>query len=151
MNRLVLLLTFALLCSASGVSAQNINEITAKGKKAYLEIKILKGEISDARTRAYEHLTGDEWNEWEMVDSPEESDFTIRLVFEKKGMNIMSMRSMGARVRVTAEIADREGKVLWRSKQYQGNVSEFTGFNALSDAMRKIVRRALRDELRGWK
>lgn len=68
---------------------------------------------------------------------------------EKKGLNPMSFSSDGARVRVKAEIYDPERHLLWKSQRYQGNATLFTGFGALEDAMRKLVRKALGKELSG--
>ena len=61
----------------------------------------------------------------------------------------MSFTSMGARVRVNVEIITPDGKSVWKSKRQQGNVSVYTGGDALSDAMRKVIRRSLKVELYG--
>lgn len=49
------------------------------------------------------------------------------------------------------EIITPEGKSIWKSKRQQGNVSIYTGGDALSDAMRKVIRRSLKMELYGEK
>jgi hypothetical protein len=149
MKSAILLLIAGVFGTTLTVSAQDINEITAKGKKAYLEVNVIQGDIPDAYEEAKEHLTGSEWNEWVIVDKPEDGDFTIRLIFQKLGFGLGG--GDGARVRVVAEVTDQNGTVLWNSKRYQGNAHLTTGYNALRDAVRKIVRRALKDELRGKK
>lgn len=142
----VILLLIGFCCAALPVLAQDVNELTTKGKKAYLEVQVIKGDIPDAYQKAKERLTGSEWNEWAIVDKPEEGDFTLKLILEKLGA---SLTSDGARVRAVVEILDGEGNVLWQSKKHQGNATMFTGWDSLGDAMNKVVRRALNEELRG--
>lgn len=87
------------------------------------------------------------WNRWTLVEKKESADFILKVSVEKKGVNLLSMASDGARIRVITEVCNLKGQSLWKSKRYQGNASIFTGFSALDDAMRKMIRRALGDEL----
>ena len=97
------------------------------------------------------HLLGDEWNRWNLVDNKNDANFICRLVIDKKGFNIMSAKSMGARVRVVTQILNKDGVCVWKSKSQQGNVSVYTAGDALSDAMRKVIRRSIKEELYGEK
>ncbi len=147
MKKITLLLIA--LCLAIHIKAQGetLKELVAEGNKAYVELVDVKKNIPEAQEAIHNILVGEEWNRWQLVDSKEEADFILKVSVEKKGVNLLSLASDGARVRVIAEVSDLNGKRLWKSKRYQGNASIFTGFSALDDAMRKLVRRALKKGL----
>lgn len=121
--------------------------MVAEGNKAYVEFVDVKKNIPEAQNAINTALTGEEWNRWTLVEKKELADFILKVSVEKKGVNLLSMASDGARIRVITEVCNLKGQSLWKSKRYQGNASIFTGFAALDDAMRKMVRRALGDEL----
>lgn len=143
------LILFITLCCSLSMWAQekSLKDLVTKGNKVYIEFVDVKKNIPEAEKAIETALLGEEWNLWSLVSTKDEADFTLKVSVEKKGMNILSMASDGARVRVIAEVQNLENKTLWKSKQYQGNASIFTGFSAIDDAMRKLIRRALNDEL----
>lgn len=143
------LVLFITLCCSLSIWAQekSLKDLVAKGNKVYVEFVDVKKNIPEAEKAIEQALLGEEWNLWSLVNTKNEADFTLKVSVEKKGMNILSMTSDGARVRVIAEVQNLENKTLWKSKRYQGNASMFTGFSAIDDAMRKLIRRALNDEL----
>lgn len=151
MKNVYLLLTTLAFCFPSALNAQSAQELISKGNSVYIEINDIKKNTGGAYDSFKRHLLSDEWNRWNLVDSKEEADYICRLNIDKKGLNVMSMTSSGARVRVIAEILTPDGKSVWKSKRQQGNVSVFTGGDALSDAMRKVIRRSLKVELYGEK
>lgn len=142
-------ITFLLLffCITSIANAQNLQDIVAQGKKAYIAFVDVKNNIPEAKSAIKNALLGNEWNRWIIVDSLENANFILKVLVEKKGMNIMSFKSSGARIRIRVEVLTLDNKKLWSSKLYQGNASLYTGFSALEDATNKMIRRALSDEL----
>lgn len=144
----LLILFFATILSLNMVAQERLlKDLVAEGNKAYIDFVDVKNNIPEAKESINNILLSKEWNRWALVDSKDKADFILKVSVEKKGMNILSMASDGARIRIIAEIYNIENKSLWKSKRYQGNASLFTGFAALDDAMRKLVRRALSDEL----
>lgn len=145
----IFLTLFLTVCLSLNIAAQekSLKELVANGNKAYVEFVDVKNNIPEAKEAINKALLGEEWNQWILSESKEDADFILKVSVEKKGMNLLSMASDGARIRVIAEVLSLNGKTLWKSKRYQGNASMFTGFAALDDAMRKLVRRALSDEL----
>lgn len=144
----LLILFFATILSLNMVAQERLlKDLVAEGNKAYIDFVDVKNNIPEAKESINNILLSKEWNRWALVDSKDKADFILKVFVEKKGMNILSMASDGARIRIIAEIYNIENKSLWKSKRYQGNASLFTGFAALDDAMRKLVRRALSDEL----
>ncbi len=147
MKKLIFFLLFVCVSWRLTAQEKSLQELVAKGNKAYVEFVDVKHNIPEAKDAINKALLGPEWNYWELVDSKDKADFILKVSVEKKGMNIMSMTSDGARIRVIAQVLSVNEKSLWKSKQYQGNASMFTGYAALEDAMRKMVRRALGEEL----
>ena len=147
MKKISVLLMAMCLFFTGMAQEKNLKALVADGNKAYVDFVDVKGNIPQAKEAIVKALQGAEWNRWQLVDAKENADFILKVSVEKKGMNIMSMTSDGARIRVITEVMSIDGKPLWKSKEYQGNASMFTGYAALEDAMRKMVRRALGDEL----
>ncbi|MFT4024134.1 MAG: hypothetical protein QM664_10170 [Flavihumibacter sp.] len=147
MKKIVFFLSLVLVSWQLTAQEKSLKELVAKGNKAYVEFVDVKHNIPEAKEAINKALLGPEWNYWELVDAKDKADFILKVSVEKKGMNIMSMTSDGARIRVTTQVLSPNEKPLWKSKEYQGNASMFTGFAALEDAMRKMVRRALGEEL----
>lgn len=152
MKKIYLLLI--LISSITTLQAQNLTafkELLSNGNQVFIEVVDKNKNTNGALESFKKHLLGEEWNRWVLVDNKEEANFICRLLIEKKGFNLMSFTSMGARVRTVVEILTPEGKSVWESKRQQGNVSVYTGGDALSDAMRKVIRRSLKVELYGEK
>lgn len=147
MKKIIFILLSLCLTYTMNAQEKKLKELVAEGNKAYVEFIDVKKNIPEAKDAINNILQGEEWNRWTLVDKEDQADFILKVSVEKKGMNILSMASDGARIRVTAEICNMKHKSLWKSKRYQGNASMFTGFAALDDAMRKLVRRALGEEL----
>ena len=126
---------------------KKIQELIATGNSVFIEVVDINKNTNGAYDSFKKHLLDEEWNRWVLVDSVKQANFICRLNIEKKGFNFFSAKSMGARVRVITEILTPEGKSVWKSKLQQGNVSAYTGGDALSDAMRKVIRRSLTKEL----
>lgn len=129
--------------------AQNSKDVTAlisSGNNVFIEI-IDKKENIENEDKVFRNYLDDssEWGRWVVVESKDEADFMCRLTLEKKGSGFSL--SLGARVAAFIEIINKEGKVVWKSKTYTGQSNEFTGFNSLADAMRKIVRKAIKKDL----
>lgn len=151
-TRFALLLLFCL--SLFALQAQKnapAKELIATGNSVYIEVNDINKNTTGAYEAFKKHLLGSEWNRWTLVENKEQANFICRLNIEKKGMNLLSAASMGARVRVITEILKPDGTSVWKSKRQQGNVSPYTGGDALSDAMRKVIRRSLKVELYGEK
>ncbi|MEG1587957.1 MAG: hypothetical protein RSB32_01895 [Mucinivorans sp.] len=140
-----------LISSITTLQAQNVKELLSKGNDVFIEV-VDKNKNTDGAYESFKrHLLGEEWNRWVLVENKDAANFICRLVIEKKGFNVMSFTSYGARVRTVVEIVTPEGKSIWKSKRQQGNVTLYTGGDALSDAMRKVIRRSLKVELYGEK
>lgn len=141
-----------LISSITTLQAQDLSEVKellSNGNEVFVEV-VDKNKNTDGAYESFKkHLLGEEWNRWVLVENKEAANFICRLVIEKKGFNMMSFNSYGARVRTVVEIITPEGKSIWKSKRQQGNVSIYTGGDALSDAMRKVIRRSLKVELYG--
>ncbi|MFR9541616.1 MAG: hypothetical protein SNH27_06145 [Rikenellaceae bacterium] len=147
---LTCLLSFVtIVCFAQ--SDKKLSSLISSGNKVFIEINDINKNTDGAYDSFKRHLESDEWSRWDLVQSAEEANFVCRLNIEKKGFNIMSATSSGARVRVVTEILTPLGDSIWKSKRQQGNVSIYTGGDALSDAMRKVIRRSLTVELYGEK
>ena len=145
---------FVLILSIYSLRAQelsSVKDLIKDGNLVFIEVVDVNQNTPEAYDSFRRHLMGKEWNRWVLVDSKAQADFVCRLNIEKKGFNIMSATSSGARVRVITEILTKDGKSIWKSKRQQGNVSLYTGGDALSDAMRKVIRRSLKIELYGEK
>ena len=140
----IILLNLAYLINAQ---EKTLKELIAEGNKAYVEFIDVKKNIPEAQNAINTALKGEEWNRWTLVEKKESAEFILKVSVDKKGVNLLSMASDGARIRVITEVCNLKGQSLWKSKRYQGNASIFTGFSALDDAMRKMIRRALGDEL----
>lgn len=149
MKRFYLLTLFFLSFILNATYAQSVKELIDSGNSVFIEVVDKKDNTKGAYDSFIHHLKGEEWNRWNIVESKDKADFICKLNIDKKGFNIMSFTSMGARVRVVTEILNKDGKSVWKSKQQQGNVSAYTGGDALSDAMRKVIRRSLKQELYG--
>lgn len=147
MKKLILCLIICCCYLTMSAQGKSLKELVSPESKAYIEFIDVKKNIPEAKEAINKALQGEEWNHWTLTESKEDATFILKVSVEKKGMNPLSFASDGARVRVIAEILDMENKTLWKSKRYQGNASVFTGFSALDDAMRKLVRRALGEEL----
>lgn len=148
MKKIYLLLI--LISSITTLQAQNLTafkELLSNGNQVFIEVVDKNKNTNGALESFKKHLLGEEWNRWVLVDNKEGANFICRLIVEKKGFNLMSFTSYGARVRTVVEVLDLEGKSVWKSKRQQGNVSIYTGGDALSDAMRKVIRRSLKVEL----
>lgn len=143
------LVILAILSFSYSVQAQRsaVDALISSGNKVFIEVNDINKNTDGACDSFKKHLQSSEWNRWELVDEKSDANFVCRLNVEKLGFNIMSARSYGARVRVTTEVLTIDGVSVWKSKKQQGNVSEFTKFDALSDAMRKVIRRSLPKEL----
>ncbi len=138
-------LLLLLVITSSSLFADELKPLLASGNKVYVEVVDVKDNIEDEYNYFVKHLNDkEEWGKWKIVDSKEAADFICKLIVEKKGSSIMSY---GARVFAYIEILDLSGKSIWVSEQHKGNSNEFTGFNAHGDAMRKIVRKAIKEEL----
>ena len=151
MRKLYLLITLSILI-VTNLNAQKIEDIQdliASGNSVFIEVVDINKNTDGAYDSFVKHLLGEEWNRWVLVKSQDQADFICRLNIEKKGFNFFSFTSMGARVRVITEILTPDSKQVWKSKRQQGNVSPYTGGDALSDAMRKTIRRSLKEELYG--
>lgn len=149
MKTKLLLLFVSLFCILQAQNKPAVKDLIMKGNSVFIEINDINKNTDGAYEAFKKHLLSEEWNRWTLVDSKEKADFVCRLNIEKKGFNMMSATSMGARVRVITEILDNKGGSVWKSKRQQGNVSIYTGGDALSDAMRKVIRRSLTEELYG--
>ncbi|MFR9651513.1 MAG: hypothetical protein SNG35_05765 [Rikenellaceae bacterium] len=134
--------------------AQKSKDVTAlisSGNRVFIEINDVKGNTDGAYDSFVRHLNSNEWGRWDLVENVGDANFVCRLNIDKKGFNIASCTSYGARVQVITEILTTDGRSVWKSKKQQGNVSVYTGGDALSDAMRKVIRRSLQQELYGKK
>lgn len=125
----------------------SVKDVIAKGNSVFIEINDINNNTPGALDVFKSYLASDIWGKWNVVDSKEEADFVCRLNIEKKGMNVMSATSMGARIRVITEIQTKDGVSLWKSKRQQGNATVYTGMDALGDAMRKAIKRSIKVEL----
>ncbi len=145
----IFLLILVILSFGFSAQAQRkaVDALISSGNKVFIEVNDIKKNADGAYDLFKNYLLSDEWNRWELVDEKSDANFVCRINVEKLGYNIMSVRSYGARVRVITEVLTIDGVSVWKSKKQQGNVSEFTKFDALSDAMRKVVRRSLPKEL----
>jgi len=124
----------------------NLGKLTAEGNKAFVELVDVNRNVPEAKAAINKALLGDDWNRWKLVSEKDSADFILKVSVEKKGWSLLSS-SDGARVVVFAEVLNLNGISLWKSKRYQGNAKLITGYSALSDAIRKLVRKALYVEM----
>ena len=146
---LLIVMSLILITSVGAQGNENTKKLIASGNSVFIEVVDTKNNTAGAYDSFKKHLLGEEWNRWVLVDSKDKANFICRITINKKGFNFFSFTSIGARVRVITEILTPDGKSVWKSKRQQGNVSTFTKGDALSDAMRKIIRRSLTEELYG--
>lgn len=149
MKKLFLLLISIFSIVSTYANDDNVQELIAKGNKVYAELVDVKDNIKGAEEMFIEYLNSDEWGKWELVENKEDADFVCKLTLLKKGSGFSL--SYGARVEGYVEILTTDDQVVWKSKKQMGNTNEFTGFNALKDVMRKVMRRSLTKELYGLK
>ena len=118
-----------------------VNELMSQGNKVFIEVVNNKKNIDGGYDSFIEHLSAEEWNKWDLVETKDNANFICRLTLTKR-------KVMGSvRVDAIASILTIDGTEVWVSEKHTGMATLFTGFDALSDAMRKIIRRALSDEL----
>lgn len=135
------------ICFSICMNAQNnLGKLTAEGNKAFVELVDVNRNVPEAKAAINKALLGDDWNRWKLVSEKDSADFILKVSVEKKGWSLLSS-SDGARVVVFAEVLNLNGISLWKSKRYQGNAKLITGYSALSDAIRKLVRKALYVEM----
>ncbi len=147
MKRICLLFFMAIFFTLNGQNSASVKDVIAKGNSVFIEINDINKNTPGALDVFKSYLDSDMWGKWNVVNSKEEADFVCRLNIEKKGMNVMSATSMGARVRVITEILTKDGVSVWKSKKQQGNATIYTGMDALADAMRKAIKRSIKVEL----
>jgi hypothetical protein len=136
-----LLILFLLLVSVL-VNATDLTNLTDTSS-VYVEVEeIGDKEIEYAETDLYDILQSDEWGKWILADTKEDAEFILKVTLEKKG-NWFS----GVKVFLVGELFDSDSNLLWKSSKFKGNVTAFTGYNALGDVLRKFVRRGLKKEL----
>ena len=123
----------------------DVKQLISQGNNVFVKVVDTNNDIDDEHNIFIKMLNSDEWNRWNLVDKNEDADFVCTLILKKKGAGF-SM-SDGKRVDAYLVISSVDGDEVWKSDKYTGNANMFTGFNSLTDAMRKIVRRALTDEL----
>lgn len=123
---------------------KDIVTLLSSGNNVFVEVVDLTQSIDNEVEIFTKYLNGPEWGFWNIVDSKDDSNFICRLTLEKKGAN---MNSLGARIVAIVEIYNVSGEKVWVCKKQTGNSSQFTGFNAMPDAMRKVIRRSLTVEL----
>lgn len=139
----------ALMCMLSQIAlCQNdlLRELTALGKKAYLDFVDVRGNIKEKDEPLVRALTnGEIWGRWELVPNIEDADFVLHVEVEKKGPGFSI--SYGARMFIQPAVSTVEGKVLWIGSKTVGRAHEFTGFNAYWKACTRMVKICLRGEL----
>ncbi len=147
----IFLTAIVITTSLISLLAQDVKDVISKGNNVYIEVIDIRDNIKEDEHKVFvDHLMDkEEWNRWNIVDSKEKANFICKLSLEKRGSSKSGILSAGSWVNAIAEILTVNGDKVWESKKHRGNSSEFTGFNALNDAMRKIVRRALTKELYG--
>jgi len=138
-----------LMCLLSQVAlCQNdlLRELTAPGKKAYLDFVDVRGNIKEKDEPLVRALTnGEIWGRWELVPNIEEADFVLHVEVEKKGPGFSI--SYGARMFIQPAVSTVDGKVLWVGSKTVGRAHEFTGFNAYWKACTRMIKICLRKEL----
>lgn len=93
---LLILISSITTLQAQGLS--NVKELLSKGNEVFVEV-VDKNKNTDGAYESFKsHLLGDEWNRWVLVENKESANFICRLIIEKKGFNLMSFTSYGARV-----------------------------------------------------
>lgn len=145
MKKIFLLLITVFSVTFTYANTENVEELIAKGNKVFVEVIDVKNNIKEEQEMFVEYLNGDEWGKWDLVENKEDADFVCKLTLEKKGAGVSF--SVGARVEGYVEICTVDDKNVWTSKKQKGNTNEFTGYNALKDIMRKVIRRSLTKEL----
>ncbi len=151
MSRLKLISLFLLSVIVVNAKSKNakvseeVKVLISSGNSVYVEVIDVNNSIDDEYNIFLEYLNGDEWTKWNITESKDSANYTCRLTLEKKKAGF-SM-SYGARVAAYIEILDTNEKLVWISEVQTGNSNEFTGFNAMADAMRKTIRRSLKEQL----
>jgi hypothetical protein len=136
------ILILCLLLVPVWVNAFDLTNLTDTSRVYVIVDVIGKKDIRYAEQDVFSILKSDEWGVWNIVDKKESASFILKVILEKKGNGFT-----GVKVFAKAELYNNEKELLWKSKKYKGNVSLFTGYNAFGDALRKLVRRGLKDEL----
>ncbi len=142
MRRILLTLLLAAL-SITNLPAKELKNLLASGNNVYIEAIDIKDNIEDEYGYFVKHLKdNEEWGRWNIVESSSEANFTCRLTLDNR-----LFLGTGGAIHAYIEILDNQGEVIWKSKTHKGMASTFTGYNAHGDAMRKIIRRAIKKEL----
>lgn len=131
------------IMTTSSLFANELKALLTSGNKVHIEVIDIKDDINGEYEYFVRHLKDkEEWGRWNIVEESTDADFTCRLTLNNK----MYMGNGGS-IHAYIEIINNKGDVVWKSKVQKGRASAFTGFNAHGDAMRKIIRRAIKEEL----
>ncbi|HUR30822.1 MAG TPA: hypothetical protein VMZ69_05285 [Saprospiraceae bacterium] len=115
--------------------SSSLEVLSKKGTTVYLNGK--SAEIKKLQKAAEDEFSA--WGYWSIVDKPEEAKYILEVIGTRTGMDVFSYAS----VRVQGIIHDQSGRILWTSASYKGESNGLTGFNPLSDALGKLIRRGI--------
>ena len=144
MKRLVtlcLLMASAVIFTANAKNKE-LKTIVDNGNKANLEVVDISGDINGDIAYFHKIVKKEKFNRLIFVENKKDADLTCRMTLERIGSGL----TFAPRIKAYIEIITPDGKVVWKSKDHKGEATEFTGFNAYNDAIRRIVRRALEKE-----
>jgi hypothetical protein len=137
MKKYFFVLTVLALCffSSQTVQAQQLDELAAPGKKVYVELIDVKGDLEDAEgeLKDLKTLTGEEMN-WVVVDTKGEADFVLQI--EESRKKVMGF----PQTTLKPAILTPDGDKVWEGKQVKVGANEFNAFRSTYGAYWAMVK-----------
>lgn len=132
----VLYITFFALFLTLTLNAQEKHSF-AKDSKVFVESSSKNENVMKTNDELKSYLR--EWGYWGVVDSENESDFTLETeVTASKGITAVSWG--GTSYVLIAKLVDKSGEVVWESNAYKSSPNGTNGFNSGKAVVKKLMR-----------